>query len=76
MSSPTPPSSSKPGDRGSDFVRQASAGKGNLVGELWAFLKDNKKWWLGPILIVIGLMAVLAVAGGQAAIAPFIYTLF
>ncbi len=62
--------------RRSDFARQAaSADRPSLATELLAFLRDNKKWWLGPILVVILLVALLAITGGQAA-APFIYTLF
>ncbi len=62
--------------RPSDFARQAaSADRPSLASELLAFLRDNKKWWLGPILVVILLVALLAITGGQAA-APFIYTLF
>ena len=44
--------------------------------DLWAYLRVRKKWWLLPVLLVVGLMAVFAVyAEGSAAI-PFIYTLF
>jgi ABC-type microcin C transport system permease subunit YejE len=62
--------------RSTDFVRQAaSSARPSLASELLAFMRDNKKWWLGPILVVILLVALLAITGGQAA-APFIYTLF
>jgi hypothetical protein len=62
--------------RSSNFARQAeSAHRPSLASELLAFMRDNKKWWLGPILVVILLVALLAITGGQAA-APFIYTLF
>jgi hypothetical protein len=47
-----------------------------LAGEFWMFLRQNKKWWLLPIIIMlVGLGALLAVAGGSA-LAPFIYTIF
>jgi hypothetical protein len=46
-----------------------------LVAELFDFLKHNKKWWLMPILIVLGLFGVLAMLAGSS-VAPFIYTLF
>ena len=63
-------------DDRSDFARQASAAeRPSLARELVEFMRDNKKWWLGPILVVILMVALLAVTGGQAA-APFIYTLF
>ena len=58
-----------------DFGRQASAARPSLVLELWDFLKENKKWWLLPILVVFALIGILIGLGGTAA-APFIYTLF
>lgn len=47
-----------------------------VVNELWQFMKENKKYWLAPIVITLVLVgALLALAQGSA-IAPFIYTLF
>jgi len=46
-----------------------------LVGEFTAFLRNNKKWWLGPIVIMLALLGLIVVSGGSA-VAPFIYTLF
>ncbi len=47
-----------------------------LAKEFWLFLKVRKKWWLAPILIVLGLMGMLIVATQGSVLAPFIYTLF
>lgn len=47
----------------------------SVVKEFWLFLKDNKKWWLLPIVIVIGLLGAL-VFFSSTPVAPFIYTLF
>jgi hypothetical protein len=47
----------------------------SLLNEFWAFLSQNKKWWLLPILIVMSLMGLLILLSTTAA-APFIYTLF
>lgn len=47
----------------------------SLVAEFIDFLKYNKKWWLLPILIVIGMVGLLAMFASSGA-APFIYTLF
>ncbi len=58
-----------------DFQREATEGRTGLFAEFWDFLKHNKKWWLGPIVIVLLLVAALVFLGGTAA-APFIYTLF
>jgi hypothetical protein len=46
-----------------------------LVSEFWVFLKENKKWWLLPILVVILVLGLLVFLGGSGA-APFVYTLF
>jgi len=58
-----------------DFLKQSENRQGNIVGEFWDFLKDNKKWWLAPIILSILLLGLLVLLGGTAA-APFIYTLF
>ena len=48
----------------------------STFGDLWAFLKERKKWWLLPMVIVLLLFGVLIVLTSGTAIAPFIYTLF
>ena len=48
---------------------------GNLLSEVWGFLRVRKKWWLLPILVILSLFGALMVLSGTAA-APFIYTLF
>jgi hypothetical protein len=51
-------------------------GRLSLLGEIWAFLRVRKKWWLTPIIFVLILFG-LAVALAQTAVStPFIYTLF
>jgi hypothetical protein len=47
----------------------------SLVSEFWSFLKQNKKWWLLPLLLVILVLVGLAFFSGSP-VAPFIYTLF
>ncbi len=49
---------------------------GELVREFWLFMRVRKKWWLAPIVIVLGLMSLLILFTEGSAIAPFIYTLF
>ena len=44
--------------------------------ELWMFMTERKKFWLLPIIIILGLMSMLIVATQGSAIAPFIYQLF
>jgi hypothetical protein len=47
-----------------------------ILGELWAFMRVRKKWWLLPILVVLMLVGVLLVFAQGSALAPFIYTIF
>ena len=47
-----------------------------LAKEFWLFLRVRKKWWLAPIVIVLGLVGLLIVFTEGSALAPFIYTLF
>jgi Family of unknown function (DUF5989) len=63
------------GGAGREFDRMASGKSGNLFGEVWAFLRDNKKWWLLPLIVVLVLVGALIVLS-TTAVAPFIYTLF
>ena len=51
------------------------ANRTGIVKEFWMFLKENKAYWLAPIIIVLLLLVVLVIFGGSSA-APFIYTLF
>lgn len=46
-----------------------------ILREFGSFLIHNKKWWLIPIVVVLGLMAALAALLSSPA-APFIYPLF
>ena len=47
----------------------------SATADLIAFMAENSKWWLMPILIVLGLLGVLLIFGATGA-APFIYVLF
>ena len=47
-----------------------------FLKEMFNFLKERKKFWLVPMIIVLLLLGVILVIGGGSAIAPFIYTLF
>jgi hypothetical protein len=48
----------------------------SLLEELWAFMKERKKWWLLPIIVVMVLVGGLLVFAQGSALAPFIYTIF
>lgn len=49
---------------------------GSLMSELWAFMKERKKFWLLPIVIVMVLVGALLVFAQGSVLAPFIYTIF
>lgn len=57
------------------FIRDAKA-RFAIFGELWAFMRIRKKWWLGPIMVFLILLGVLIVFTEGSALAPFIYALF
>tara|TARA_B100000700_G_C14782203_1_gene731914 strand:+ start:486 stop:638 length:153 start_codon:yes stop_codon:yes gene_type:complete len=48
----------------------------NFLKEFLEFLRERKKYWLYPILIVLALFGALIVLSQGSAIAPFIYTIF
>lgn len=50
--------------------------KSRVVSELWQFMRENKKFWLAPIVIVLLLVGVLLVIAKGSAVAPFIYAIF
>ncbi len=47
-----------------------------IIAEYFEFLKENKKWWLMPIVISLLLLGLLIVLTKGSALAPFIYTIF
>ena len=47
-----------------------------LLKDLWGYMRENKKYWLAPIIIIMVLLGGLIVFAQGSAVAPFIYTLF
>jgi len=47
-----------------------------FLRDMWGFMRERKKFWLAPIILVMLLLGVLIVLAEGSAIAPFIYTLF
>ena len=47
-----------------------------VLRELWALMRERKKFWLLPIIIVLLIVGAMLVLTQGSAIAPFIYTLF
>lgn len=56
--------------------KKETMSKLSILKEFWQFLKVRKKWWLAPIVFVLGLLGSLIVLTEGSAVAPFIYTLF
>jgi uncharacterized protein DUF5989 len=48
----------------------------DLLKDLWGLMRERKKFWLAPIIIVLLLLGILVVLAQGSAVAPFIYTLF
>jgi hypothetical protein len=48
----------------------------DFLTDLWGFMRERKKFWLAPIILVMVLLGVLIVVSQGSAVAPFIYTLF
>jgi len=53
----------------------ASEQRVSFLAELFAFLREHKKWWLLPIVLTLLLFGAFVLLSGTAA-GPFIYTLF
>jgi hypothetical protein len=51
-------------------------GKMSLIKEIWLYLRQNKKYWLIPIIFILILMSLLLVLAQGSALAPFIYSIF
>jgi hypothetical protein len=47
-----------------------------FLKDLWGFLRERKKFWLLPIIIILLIFGILIVLTSGSAIAPFIYTIF
>jgi hypothetical protein len=48
----------------------------DFVTELWLFMRERRKFWLIPILLMMAVFGGLIVFAKGSAVAPFIYTLF
>ncbi len=49
----------------------------DILLEFWEFLKERKKFWLLPILLMLAMVIGLAIFGSTAGgLSPFIYALF
>ncbi|MCA8996759.1 MAG: hypothetical protein KDA80_07235 [Planctomycetaceae bacterium] len=58
-----------------DFEQAAMEPAPGIVREFWQFLRENKAWWLLPLLISLAILGI-AVWVGMSPLAPLIYPLF
>ncbi len=65
----------EPQDKISEFEQAGDEQPMGLLAEFWLFIREEKKWWLTPIVLVL-LLAGVAMFLGSTGAAPFIYTLF
>lgn len=47
-----------------------------MIKDLWKFLRERKKWWLFPVILVLLVIGALLVLTSGTAVAPFVYTFF
>jgi Family of unknown function (DUF5989) len=48
----------------------------SFLKELWFYMRERKKYWLIPVMLVMAILGVLLVIAQGSAVAPFVYTLF
>lgn len=58
------------------FEQAGEESRESIVTEFIYFLRENKKWWLTPIIVVLGLVGLLVYLSAGTGAAPFIYSLF
>ena len=47
-----------------------------LLIEFWEFLKERKRYWLLPIVLVLIMLSAIIVFVESSAVVPFIYAIF
>jgi hypothetical protein len=48
----------------------------SIVREIWAYMRERKKWWLAPVILMLLFVGTLLIFAQGSALAPFIYTIF
>jgi len=57
---PIIPATQHEGSKQNEFERAAAEQRrGGILGELWGFMKENKKWWLLPLLMALLVLGLL-----------------
>lgn len=47
-----------------------------FIRDLWDFMRERKKFWMAPLIVVMLLLGALIFFAQGSTLAPFIYTLF
>jgi hypothetical protein len=50
--------------------------KSSLIREFLLFLKEEKIWWLIPLVVILLLLGALLIFAEKSVLAPFLYPLF
>lgn len=48
----------------------------SLISDIWDYMRERKKFWILPIIIMLGLLGLLIIFTEGSALSPFIYVLF
>ncbi len=48
----------------------------DFIKDLWGYLRERKKWWLTPLILMLILLGLLIVVGNSSPLAPIVYTVF
>lgn len=51
-------------------------GQWSAVTEFWGFLRERKKFWLLPLVLILLVLGAVIVLTANSALAPFIYSIF
>jgi len=46
------------------------------VREVFGFLRERRKYWLGPIIVTLAVFGALIVLGEASGLGPFVYPFF
>jgi len=47
-----------------------------IIKEIWQYIRERKKYWLIPVILILILLGLLIIFGGDSALASFMYTIF
>jgi len=48
----------------------------DLLTDLWGYLKERKKFWLAPVILILVFVGLILLFGSATGLSPFIYSIF